>query len=133
MQVEIQIQSLTAEALGLDRINMRTAAGAEKAIGILDDAINEISALRSKLGAYQNRLEHTINNLDVTAENTTSALSRIEDTDIALEMSSLHKNIFISAGVSMLAQANQRPQMIYNITRLIEGERIDGKSNSTHC
>ena len=116
MQVEIQIQSLTAEALGLDRINMRTAAGAEKAIGILDDAINEISALRSKLGAYQNRLEHTINNLDVTAENTTSALSRIEDTDMALEMSEFtQKSILSQAGVSMLAQANQRPQMILQL------------------
>lgn len=116
MQVEIQIQSLTAEALGLDRVNMRTAAGASKSIGILDNAINEISALRSKLGAYQNRLEHTINNLDVTGENTTAALSRIQDADMAMEMSEFtQKSILSQAGVAMLAQANQRPQAILQL------------------
>lgn len=116
MQVEIQIQNLTAEALGLDRVNMRTAAGASKSIGILDDAINEISALRSKLGAYQNRLEHTINNLDVTRENTTAAMSRIQDADMAIEMSEFtQKSILAQAGVSMLAQANQRPQMVLQL------------------
>ncbi len=116
MQVEIQIQSLTAEALGLDRVNMRTAAGASKSIGILDNAINEISALRSKLGAYQNRLEHTINNLDATGENTTAALSRIQDADMAMEMSEFtQKSILSQAGVAMLAQANQRPQAILQL------------------
>jgi len=82
----------------------------------LDIAINEVSAIRSKLGAYQNRLEHSISNLDVTSENMTESLSRIEDVDMASEMAEYtQKNVLAQAGVSMLAQANMRPQNILSL------------------
>ncbi|QUH18987.1 flagellin N-terminal helical domain-containing protein [Alkaliphilus sp. B6464] len=89
---------------------------ASKAITIIDKAIQTVSEGRSKLGATQNRLEHTIANVDNAAENLTAALSRIEDTDMALEMSEFTKyNILVQAGTAMLAQANQRPQTILQL------------------
>ncbi len=116
MTVHIQIPTLTSTALGLDYINMRTVEGAGHAITLCDYAIAEISAVRSKLGAYQNRLEYTINNLDVTSENTTAALSRIEDADMAYEMAQYtQKSTITQAGVSMLAKANQRPQQVLQL------------------
>ncbi len=98
--------------------NMKGASGivGSGAIGIIDDAIARVSEQRSILGATQNRLEHTIANLDNTAENLSAALSRIEDTDMALEMSEFTKyNILIQAGTAMLAQANQRPQSVLQL------------------
>ncbi|WP_026478975.1 flagellin N-terminal helical domain-containing protein [Alkaliphilus transvaalensis] len=87
-----------------------------QAIIKLDEAIKRVSEVRSKLGAIQNRLEHTIANVDNTAENLTAALSRIEDVDMALEMSTFTKlNILTQAGTAMLAQANQRPQSILQL------------------
>ncbi len=89
---------------------------ASKAMTLFDEAIQKISSLRSTLGAYQNRLEHTIANLDNTSENLTAALSRIEDTDMALEMAEFTKlNILQQSGTAMLAQANQRPQSILQL------------------
>lgn len=116
MSMEVQIPKLTSTALGLEFINMRTAKGASEAISLCDYAINEISAVRSKLGAYQNRLEYTINNLDVTSENTTAALSRIQDADMAEEMAEYtQKNVISQAGINMLSQANQRPQQVLQL------------------
>lgn len=116
MKVEIQIPELTSTALGLDYINMRTAKGAGEAITLCDLAIAEISSVRSKLGAYQNRLEYTINNLNRTEENTTAALSRIEDADMAYEMAEYtQKNVVSQAGINMLSQANQRPQQVLQL------------------
>lgn len=116
MKVEVQIPILTSTALGLEFVNMRTAEGASEAISLCDYAINEISAVRSKLGAYQNRLEYTINNLQTTSENTTAALSRIQDADMAEEMSEYtQKNVISQAGVNMLSQANQRPQQVLQL------------------
>lgn len=97
-------------------LNITNNTDAAEAITIIDDAIQQISKGRSTLGAIQNRLEHTIANVDNSAENLTAALSRIEDTDMALEMSEFTKyNILIQAGTSMLAQANQRPQSILQL------------------
>ncbi|MCT4619782.1 MAG: flagellin [Marinisporobacter sp.] len=80
------------------------------------EAINKISQMRSRLGAYQNRLEHTITNIDNTTENLTAALSRIQDVDMALAMSEYTKmNILQQSGTAMLAQANQRPQSILQL------------------
>lgn len=116
MSMEVQIPKLTSTALGLEFMNMRTAKGASEAISLCDYAINEISAVRSKLGAYQNRLEYTINNLDVTSENTTAALSRIQDADMAEEMAEYtQKNVISQAGINMLSQANQRPQQVLQL------------------
>lgn len=114
--MEIRIQNLSPQALGIDKINLSTADGAQKAITVVDEAINMISSVRSKLGAYQNRLEHTVANLDVAAENMTASLSRIQDADMAEEMSEYtQKNVISQAGMAMLAQANQRPQQILQL------------------
>ncbi|MCF6463106.1 flagellin N-terminal helical domain-containing protein [Clostridium sp. Cult1] len=86
------------------------------AISIYDDAVKRVASHRSQLGAYQNRLEHTIRNVDNTAENLTAAKSRIEDADMALEMSEFVKlNILQQAGVAMLSQANQLPQTMLQL------------------
>ncbi len=90
----------------------------EAGIAIFDEAITKIASYRSRLGAYQNRLEHTINNLDNTAENLTASMSRIEDVDMALEMSEFTKlNVLQQAGTAMLAQANQLPQSVLQLLR----------------
>ena len=114
--MEIRIQNLSPQALGIDKINLSTSDGAQKAITVVDNAINMISSVRSKLGAYQNRLEHTVANLSVAAENMTASLSRIQDADMAAEMSEYtQKNVISQAGIAMLAQANQRPQQILQL------------------
>jgi flagellin len=114
--MSVRIPRVTPETLGVDKVNIGTAAGAQKAIAILDVAINTVSAIRSKLGAYQNRLEHSISNLDTTSENMTESLSRIEDVDMAEEMANYtQKNVLAQAGTSMLAQSNQRPQTILSL------------------
>ena len=83
---------------------------------IIQKAIDKVSTERSKLGALQNRLEHTINNLDTTSENTSAAESRIRDTDMASEMVEYSKNnILAQAGQSMLAQANQSTQGVLSL------------------
>ena len=89
---------------------------ATAAIEVYNNAIIKLAEERSRLGATQNRLEKTVNNLDNTSENLTAALSRIVDTDMALEMSNFTKmNVLQQAGTSMLAQANQQPQMILKL------------------
>lgn len=114
--VNIAIPEVSVETLGLTHMNVLTHNGSEEAITLLDDAINMVSSVRSKLGAYQNRLEHAVANLDTSAENLTEALSRIEDVDMAEEMSNYtQKNILAQAGVSMVAQANERPQTILSL------------------
>lgn len=114
--MEVRIPQVTPKTLGIDNVNMTTQEGAEKAITQLDSAITEVSAIRAKLGAYQNRLEHSIANLDTTGENMTEALSRVEDTDMAEEMAQYTQmQVLSQAGTSMLAQANQRPQTILSL------------------
>ena len=95
-----------------------TSAEAQKLIGSLDDAISDVSANRSALGAVQNRLEHTIENLATSAENLTASESRIRDADMALEMVAFTRsNILSQAGTSILAQANQLPQGVLSLLR----------------
>ena len=114
--MEVRIPQVTPKTLGIDTVNMTTQEGAEKAITQLDSAITEVSSIRAKLGAYQNRLEHSIANLDTTGENMTEALSRVEDTDMAEEMAQYTQmQVLSQAGTSMLAQANQRPQTILSL------------------
>ena len=97
-------------------INVSSQKVASGAITTINKAIESVSAERSKLGAYQNRLEHTIRNVDNTAENLTAAKSRIEDADMALEMSEFVKlNILQQAGTAMLAQANKLPQTMLQL------------------
>ena len=104
------IGNMSAEALGVagNKVNIASREAAEKATTVIDEAIKKVSAQRSTLGAVQNRLEHTIANLDTAAENTQNAESRIRDTDMASEMVKFsNNNILAQAGQAMLAQANQ--------------------------
>ena len=111
--VDAAIGDMRAEALGVDNILVTNRSAANDAIGTIDNAINRVSAERSKMGALQNRLEHTINNLGVAAENLTAAESRIRDLDFALEMVEFTRNqIMQQAATSMLAQANMKPQSV---------------------
>ncbi|MTI84038.1 MAG: flagellin protein [Firmicutes bacterium] len=99
-------------------LDVSNATSASAAIKTINDAIENVSAERSKLGAYQNRLEHTINNLGTSAENLTTAESRIRDVDMAKEMMQFTKqNILSQAAQSMLAQANQLPQGVLQLLR----------------
>ena len=114
----VSIGDMRAKALGVDGIDISTAANAESAITTLQNAINQVSTERSKLGAYQNRLDHTINNLSTQSQNLTSASSQITDVDMAKEMTEFTKdNILTQAAQSMLAQANQLPQGVLSLLK----------------
>lgn len=116
--MEVRIPRIDPVTLGIANVNVCTQEGADAAITYFDNAVNEVSAIRAKLGAYQNRLEHGITNLDTTSFNLTDAMSRIEDVDMAEEMTVFtQQNVLDQAGTSMLAQANQRPQ---NILQLLQ-------------
>ena len=102
--------------LGVDALDLSTAATATASINKIDTAIKSVSSARAELGALQNRFEHTINNLNVTAENLTASESRIRDTDMAMEMTNFSRTQILSqAGTSMLAQANQASQSILKL------------------
>lgn len=112
----VQIGDMQAGTLGIDAIDISTQGGAESAIPLLDTALDTVSSQRSDLGAVQNRLEHTINNLQVAAENLTAAESRIRDVDVALETTNFVKNqILVQAATAMLAQANVKPQSVLQL------------------
>lgn len=112
----ISMNKMDAETLGIDNIDISTQEGAEAAITTIDEAITIVSSERAKLGAMQNRLEHTINNLGTSSENLTAAESQIRDVDMAKEMTEFTKNNILSqAAQSMLAQANQQPQSILQL------------------
>jgi len=114
----INIGDMSAYALGISNILVTDRDSAARSITVIDSAINRVSKQRATLGAYQNRLEHTINNLTTASTNTTSAESRIRDADMAEEMMEFTKlNILSQAGNSMLAQANQLPQNVLSLLR----------------
>jgi flagellin len=114
----INIGDMSAHALGVDNILVTDRESAARSITVIDNAIGRVSTQRAKLGAYQNRLEHTINNLTTASTNTTAAESRIRDADMAKEMVEFTKlNILSQAGNSMLAQANSLPQNILSLLR----------------
>lgn len=115
----VRIPRIDPVTLGIANVNVCTQQGAEAAISRFDAAVNEVSLMRSKLGAYQNRLDHGVTNLGVTVENMTESMSRIEDVDMAKEMTTYtQQSVLDQAGTAMLAQANQRPQ---NILSLLNG------------
>ena len=116
--ISVSIKSMKASALGIgyNAIKVSSNAVAGQSMSLIQKAINRVSEERSKLGAIQNRLEHTINNLDTTSENTSAAESRIRDTDMATEMVEYSKNnILAQAGQSMLSQANQQTQGVLSL------------------
>ena len=112
----VGVNDMHTKALGIDAIDISTQDGAQKAVDLIKTAINSVSSTRGDLGAIQNRLEHTINNLSVTAENMTAAESRIRDVDMANEMMAYTKNnILVQSSQAMLAQANQIPQGVLQL------------------
>ena len=120
--ITLSINKMTATALGVDSGKVGASVGtytkATAVVKTINDAIELVSKERSNLGAYQNRLEHTINNLNTSAENLTAAESRIRDVDMAKEMMAFTKNNILSqAAQSMLAQANQQPQGVLQLLR----------------
>ncbi len=117
-KISVDIQSMSAKSLGIDKVSVtgKDSTNADKAVNTIADAIAQVSKQRSALGAIQNRLEHTINNLDNVVENTTSAESAIRDTDMATEMVKYsNNNILTQAGQAMLAQANQSNQGVLSL------------------
>lgn len=115
-KIEVKIESMSAAGIGVKGLNVSTEDDATAAIDRIAEAVQTVSSQRSTLGAAQNRLEHTISNLDNVVENTTSAESRIRDTDMAQEMVNYSKNnILAQAGQSMLAQANQSNQGVLSL------------------
>ncbi len=136
-QIDVNIEDMGADAIGAKNAGVivagqsvkdidvtkfadvaAAAGGFDEQLNIVDSAINQVSAQRAKLGAVQNRLEHTINNLGASGENLTAAESRIRDVDMAKEMSEFTKNNILSqASQAMLAQANQQPQNVLQLLR----------------
>lgn len=114
----LNLNSMGSVDLGVDDLDVSTQSGAENAISTINNAIQDVSNERAKLGAYTNRLEHTIANLGTSSENLTSAESRIRDVDMAKEMSTFSKNNILSqAAQAMLAQANTQPQQVLQLLR----------------
>ncbi len=114
--MKVNIANMGAEALGVDNLDLTSISGANDAMGKLNKAIDSVSSERSKLGAYQNRLEYAINNLRNTHSNLTASESRIRDADIAMEMIEFTRNQIVQqSGTAMLAQANMVPQGVLQL------------------
>lgn len=115
-QLQVSIDDMHTGALGIDTLSIADQDSAAKAVDLIKDAINKVSSVRGTLGATQNRLDHTINNLSVMTENIQDAESTIRDTDVADEMMAYTKNnILIQSAQAMLAQANQVPQGVLQL------------------
>lgn len=114
--IDLSIPPVNTKTLEIENCNVCTKKGASRAISSFDEAIHQVSSVRSKLGAYQNRLDSSIANLDTTSENLTEACSRIEDVDMSEEMTKYTQySVLVQAGTSMLAQANNQPQTILQL------------------
>ena len=115
-QMKVKVGDMHTTGMGIADIDISTQTGAADAVQTIRDAINYVSGVRGDLGAIQNRLEHTQNNLSVMAENIQDAESTIRDTDVAEEMMSYVKNnILVQSAQAMLAQANQVPQGVLQL------------------
>lgn len=114
----VDLGDMSVRSLGIHRVLVTDRESAARSISIIDGAIDKVSSQRAKLGAYQNRLEHTINNLTTASQNLTAAESRIRDLDMAQEMMNFTKlQILMQAGNAMLAQANTLPQAVLQLLR----------------
>jgi flagellin len=115
-KMQISMGDMSSRALGIDKLDMTSVEGAQSALAKLGKALDTVSSERSKLGAFQNRLEYSINNLRNTSSNLTAAESRIRDADIAMEMIEFTRNQIVSqSGTAMLAQANMVPQSVLSL------------------
>ncbi|MBQ7933439.1 MAG: flagellin FliC3 [Lachnospiraceae bacterium] len=114
--VAINIPDMSLRNYGIEDLDVTTEENANKAVPMIEGAIQFLTGVRSQLGAYQNRLESTINSLDITSVNMTAAYSRIMDVDMAEEMTTYTTNqVLTQAGTSMLAQANERPSQVLQL------------------
>ena len=110
-EIQVVIPEISLENMGINALDMSTQENARKAMDKMSGALSFVSSVRSQLGAYENRLESTISNLDVSTENLTGSYSTIKDTDMAEEMVEYTKlQVLVQAGTSMLTQANEQPQ-----------------------
>lgn len=115
-EIEIEIPEVSTESMDIEHLNLLSSRGCSNAITELDEAIGYLSAVRSKIGAYQNRMDHAVKSLGVTEENMTSSLSRITDVDMAEEMTAYtSQNVINQAAISMLSQANQGPEKVLQL------------------
>ncbi len=114
--LEVEIPPISLRNMGIENIDVSTVKGAKDAMSRMEGAIGFVSGVRGKLGAYQNRLESTVNSLDVSEESMTAAYSRLMDVDMAEEMTQYTTNqVLTQAGTSMLAQANERPSQVLQL------------------
>ena len=114
--IQIEIPAFQSLYLGVKDLDITTEDKATAAIDTIGDAINQLSGIRAKIGAYANRIEHTITNLDSTEENMTAAYSRIMDVDMATEMTEYSTvQVLVQSSTAMLAQANERPQSVLQL------------------
>ena len=114
--VAINIPDMSLRNYGIENLDVTTNENADAAVPMIEGAIQFLTKVRGQLGAYQNRLESTINSLDVTSVNMTAAYSRIMDVDMAEEMTTYTTNqVLTQAGTSMLAQANERPSQVLQL------------------
>ena len=114
--IVLDIPPITTYTIGTDNINVMTSYTSQLAIASVDTAINYVNSVRSKIGAYENRFEHTTNNLEVSEENVTKALSAKIDTDMAEEMTEYtSQTVLTQAATSILSQANQRPSEVLQL------------------
>ncbi|MBQ9564044.1 MAG: hypothetical protein IJU98_00520 [Synergistaceae bacterium] len=117
-ELDISIGDMSAHALGVDKVNVASRDAAARGITLVDNAIDRVSLQRSRLGAWQNRLEHTMDRLEVASENLTAAEIRIRDADMARETMNIAKlKIMLDAGNSVFSQANQLPQHVMSLIR----------------
>ncbi len=115
-RVSLSIDAVNTAGLGIQGLTVATQEAANNALDTLDQAITKVASLRASLGAYQNRLEHTIKSLQVAVESTTAAYSRIADADMAKEMMQFVKyHILVNSGTAMLAQANLMPRVVLQL------------------
>lgn len=114
--MEVRIPEVSSKSLYVDDMDVTTVNGADRAIASFDKALAQVSSVRSKLGAYENRLEHSTSSLDTFEENMTGAVSRLTDVDMAEEMTNYtHMNVLNQAAISVLTQANDLPQQVLQI------------------
>ncbi len=114
--IAVEIEQISTYKLGLDQINVMSHYNAGRSIDKIDEAVSKVSSIRSTLGSYENRIEHTQNNIDTSTENMTAALSRMIDTDMAEEMTEYtSQNVLVQAATSILSQANARPETVLQL------------------
>ncbi len=115
-EIDVSIPRIDTKSLHIDQVDVTQKGGADKAMSLLDEAIEKVSLTRSKLGAYENRLDYSVSSLDAFEENMESAVSRVEDVDMAEEMSEYTKqNVLSQAATSVLSQANDIPEQVLQL------------------